>query len=57
MEEAPEDEEEVYLVPHDDGEVVFGTGEVSSTHVGLHLIASTKNTLFGLKDLSADDSG
>ena len=35
MEEAPEDEEEVYLVPHDDGEVVFGTEEVSSTHVGL----------------------
>ena len=35
MAEAPEDEEEVYLVPHDDGEVVFGTGEVSSTYVGL----------------------
>ena len=35
MAEAPEDEEEVYLVPHDDGEVVFGTGEVGSTYVGL----------------------
>ena len=33
LEEAPEDgEEEIYLVPHDDGEVVFGAGEVSTVY-------------------------
>ena len=33
LEEAPEDgEEEIYFVPHDDGEVVFGAGEVSTVY-------------------------
>jgi len=33
LEEAPEDEgEEIYLVPHDDGAVVFGAGEINSEY-------------------------